>query len=63
MILGTGAIGLNGSELVRRLPTRGVPVRALVRRAARADGLSSLSKVEIVEGDMARPETLSGALQ
>jgi uncharacterized protein YbjT (DUF2867 family) len=63
MILVTGATGLNGSELVQRLSARGVPVRALVGRAARADGLSSLSKVEIVEGDMARPETLSGALQ
>ncbi len=63
MILGTGATGLNGNELVRRLPTRGVSVRALVRSATRAEGLSSLSKVEIVEGDMARPETLSGALQ
>lgn len=63
MILVTGATGLNGSELVRRLSAKGVPVRALVRSAARAEGLSSLPKVEIVEGDMARPETLSGALR
>src|SRR5260370_39980734 len=63
MILVTGATGLNGSELVRRLSAKGVPVRALVRSAARAKGLSSLPKVEIVEGDMARPETLSGALR
>jgi uncharacterized protein YbjT (DUF2867 family) len=63
MILVTGATGLNGSELVHRLSARGVPVRALVRSAAKAAGLSSLPKVEIVEGDMARPETLSGALR
>jgi len=63
MILVTGATGLNGSELVRRLSAKGVPVRALVRSAARAEGLSSLPKVEIVEGDMARPETLTGALR
>ena len=63
MILVTGATGLNGSELVRRLSAKGVPVRALVRSAARAEGFSSLPQVEIVEGDMARPETLTGALQ
>jgi uncharacterized protein YbjT (DUF2867 family) len=38
-------------------------VRALVRSIARAEGLSSLPKVEIVEGDMARPETLAAALR
>jgi len=38
-------------------------VRALVRSTARAAGISSLPKVEIVEGDMARPETLTGALR
>ena len=63
MILVTGATGLNGSELVRRLSAKGIPVRALVRRAARAEGLSSLPQVEIVEGDMARPETLTGPLR
>ncbi len=63
MILVTGATGLNGSELVHRLSARGVPVRALVRSAAKARALSALPKVEIVEGDMARPETLSGALR
>jgi uncharacterized protein YbjT (DUF2867 family) len=63
MILVTGANGLSGSELVRRLSARGVPVRALVRSVAKAQGLSSLANVEIVLGDMARPETLTGALR
>ena len=63
MILVTGATGLNGSELVRRLSAMGIPVRALVRSATRAQGFSSLPKVEIVEGDMERPETLTRALQ
>src|SRR5713101_1477477 len=63
MILVTGATGLNGSELVRRLSARGVHVRALVRSSARAEGFSALPKVEIVEGDMARPETLTGPLR
>src|ERR1700680_923568 len=63
MILVTGATGLNGGVLFRLLSERGVPVRALVRSAARADALSSLPKVEIVEGDMARPDTLAAALR
>jgi uncharacterized protein YbjT (DUF2867 family) len=63
MILVTGATGLNGGELVRLLSARGVPVRALVRDTARAAALSSLPNVEIVEGDMERPETLAEPLR
>jgi uncharacterized protein YbjT (DUF2867 family) len=63
MILVTGAAGLNGSQLVRRLSALGIPVRALVRSLARAQGLASLPFVEVVEGDMALPETLTGALK
>ncbi len=63
MILVTGATGLNGSELVRRLSAMGVPVRALVRNPAKAESLASLPLVEIVVGDMARPETLIAPLQ
>lgn len=63
MILVTGAGGLNGRELLRRLSAWGVPARALVRSIARAGGLSSLPQVEIVEGDMARPETLAAPLR
>jgi len=62
MILVTGATGLNGRELVARLSTRGVPVRALVRTPSKAEALASLPGVEIVAGDMARPETLASAL-
>jgi uncharacterized protein YbjT (DUF2867 family) len=63
MILVTGATGLNGRELVRRLSERGVPVRALVRSPAKAAALAALPDVEIVQGDMARPETLAGPLR
>jgi uncharacterized protein YbjT (DUF2867 family) len=63
MILVTGATGLNGRELVHRLSARGVPVRALLRNAAKADALAALPGVEIAEGDMARPETLAPALR
>ena len=51
MILVTGATGLNGRELVARLSTRGVPVRALVRTPSKAEALASLPGVEIVAGD------------
>ncbi len=63
MILVTGSTGLNGRELARRLSARGVPVRALVRNVAKASALSQLPGVEIVEGDMARPDTLGPALR
>jgi uncharacterized protein YbjT (DUF2867 family) len=63
MILVTGATGLNGGALVRRLSAKGVPVRALTRTTSKADGLSTLPQVEIVQGDMAHPETLTAALR
>jgi uncharacterized protein YbjT (DUF2867 family) len=62
VILVTGATGLNGKALVRTLSARGVPLRALVRSRAKAEEFSSLPNVEIVVGDMARPETLPAAL-
>jgi uncharacterized protein YbjT (DUF2867 family) len=58
MLLVTGASGLNGGAVVRRLSAQGVPVRALVRNRTRAAHLATLPGVEVVEGDMARPETL-----
>ncbi len=63
MILVTGATGLNGSELVRRLSARGMPVRALVRNPAKAEALAALPGVEIAVGDMAHPESLTEPLQ
>ena len=63
MIIVTGATGKTGSELIKRLSARGVQVRGLVRNPAKAMALYSLPNVEIVEGDMLRPETLNGALQ
>ena len=62
MILVTGATGLNGSELVRRLSAKGIPSRALVRNLEKAQSLASLPNVEIVVGDMARPDSLAKAL-
>lgn len=62
MILVTGASGLNGSTIVREFARQGYPVRALVRNRAKAQALEALPTVELVEGDMLRPETLAGAL-
>jgi uncharacterized protein YbjT (DUF2867 family) len=63
MILVTGATGLNGKELLRLLSARGVAVRALVRNPAKAEAIAALPHVEIVQGDMARPETLVAGLR
>jgi hypothetical protein len=63
MILVTGATGLNGQELLRLLSARGVAARALVRNPAKAEAIALLPHVEIVQGDMARPETLAPALR
>jgi uncharacterized protein YbjT (DUF2867 family) len=63
MILVTGATGVNGNALLRRLSVSGVAVRALVRNPARADAIAALPHVEIAQGDMARPETLAAALR
>jgi len=63
MILVTGATGMTGSELVRRLSARGVPVRGLTRNMVKAAALTALPHVEMVEGDMEHPETLTSSLQ
>jgi uncharacterized protein YbjT (DUF2867 family) len=63
MILVTGATGLNGSSLIRKLSAKGVAARALVRNPAKAASISSLPNIEIAQGDMARPDTLAEPLQ
>ncbi len=60
MILVTGATGKVGSEVVRQLAARSVPLRALVRDPVRASPIR-LPGVEIVVGDLSRPETLDAA--
>ena len=48
---------------MRRLSAKGIPSRALVRNPAKAQSLASLPNVEVVEGDMARPDSLTEALR
>ena len=61
MILVTGATGKVGQEVVRQLAASDVPVRALVRDPLRASHIR-LPGVEIVVGDLSKPETLEGPL-
>jgi len=63
VILITGATGLNGTEVVRCLSARGVPVRALVRDVRKAHALAQLPGVTVVQGDMSQPETLREPLK
>lgn len=53
---------MNGTALVRKLSAKGVPLRALVRNAAKAAEIAALPNVEIAIADMAKPETLPAAL-
>lgn len=63
MILVTGVNGLIGSAVIREFARQEYPVRALVRNRAKAQALETLPGVEVVEGDMLRPETLGRALE
>jgi uncharacterized protein YbjT (DUF2867 family) len=63
VILVTGAAGLSGSIVIREFARQKTAVRALVRNRAKARALEAYPMVEIVEGDMLRPETLRAALQ
>ncbi|MEP7292333.1 MAG: SDR family oxidoreductase [Chloroflexota bacterium] len=62
-ILVTGATGYVGGRLVLPLLEAGYTVRVMVRDASRLDGRSWLERVEVVEGDVFKPETLSKALE
>ena len=61
MILVTGASGVLGSALVRRLAAEGVAVRALLLSGAAAPRLRGLAGVERVVGDLTVPESLPPA--
>lgn len=60
MILVTGASGNVGRELVERLADQGRPVRALVR-GTDDPGSGVGRRVDVVSGDLNRPESLSDA--
>ena len=60
VILVTGATGNVGSTLIPNLIAMGATVRALVRDESRAQGLRDQG-VEVVIGDLDKPETLDAA--
>ena len=63
MILVTGATGQHGEALLRLLSGRGIAARALVRSPAKAARIAALPHVEIVHGDMGKPDTLEAPLR
>jgi len=63
LILVTGATGYIGGRLVPRLIEAGYRVRCLVRDAERLKGRPWTDKVDVVAGDVLRPETLPSAME
>jgi nucleoside-diphosphate-sugar epimerase len=58
-VLVTGATGKVGANLVRRLVSEGVPTRAMLMPADPLAGkLAALPDLDVVQGDLLRPETL-----
>ncbi len=62
MIFVTGATGTNGRPLVERLRARGVALRLLTRDAKKLEALRGPG-VEVVSGDLAKPESYAAALR
>ncbi len=65
MIVITGASGYVGSHIARQLIEAGEPVRAFVRslNSTKKEGRLDSLGVEMLEGDVTRPETLDPILQ
>lgn len=62
MILVTGGTGFVGQHVVRELLALGYKVRLLVRHPARAGRFQYHPQVELVTGDVLKPESLTAAL-
>jgi uncharacterized protein YbjT (DUF2867 family) len=62
LVLVSGSTGYIGGRLVPRLLQAGYRVRCLVRDPARLQGRPWLDQVQVVAGDVLRPETLDSAM-
>jgi uncharacterized protein YbjT (DUF2867 family) len=62
MILVTGGTGTSGAPVVEQLRAKGVAFRAMVRNPQKAEGLRG-PKIEVVAGDLAKPDSLAAALK
>lgn len=62
-ILVTGATGYIGGRLVPHLLEHGYSVRVLVRDSVRLQGRPWLDQVEVVEGNVLNPDTLTTAME
>jgi uncharacterized protein YbjT (DUF2867 family) len=60
-VLVVGASGQLGTRVVQQLAAARRPVRALVRPTSRHEHLLRLKGVEVVQGDLTRPDTLQAA--
>lgn len=63
LVLITGATGYVGGRLVPRLLEAGYRVRCLVRDPQRLQGRPWLGRVEVVQGDVLKPESLPDAMR
>ncbi len=63
LILVTGATGYIGGRLVPLLLAMGYRVRCLARDPFRLEGRPWRDSVEVVEGDVLRPESLAAAME
>lgn len=63
LILVTGATGYIASRLIPRLLEAGYRVRCLAREPRRLTGRAWLSRVEVLKGDVTRPDSLRAALE
>jgi NADH dehydrogenase len=62
MILVTGGTGFVGQEVVGELLALGYPVRLLVRHPERGNPFARHPRVELIQGDALRPDTLPAAM-
>jgi uncharacterized protein YbjT (DUF2867 family) len=63
LILVTGVTGYIGGRLVPRLLDAGFGVRCMARDASRLQGRAWRSRVEVVEGDVLRPDSLTEVMR